>query len=276
MTAATTPVPPTEQATIERIGGDGRVAPIVAQLARRSVILVTRLPSAFIPSVLFPIFLVVAFGGAFNGLSQLRDFPTDNILSWYVGLAIVQGSAFVGVGAGFAATREIESGFYDRLLLAPAPRRVLLLGPAVASLLRVQIPFWLVLAAGALGGAEMPGGPLALVTLFLAAAGTCLLHTFWTLGLAFRLKSQRAAPLMQIGVFLTIFLAAAQVPLDVMTGWLHEVARFNPMTNVLRLGRVGFLGDVTWDHSWGGLLALALAIPLTYVWAARGLRRMVP
>jgi ABC-2 type transport system permease protein len=273
---AMTPVSPTEPVTVERIGGDGRVGPIVAQLARRSVILVTRLPSAFVPSVLFPIFLVIAFSGAFNGLSQLRNFPTDNILSWYVGLAIVQGSAFVGVGAGFAANREIETGFYDRLLLAPAPRRVLLLGPAAASLLRVLVPFVMVLLAGALGGAEMPGGPLALVTLFAAAGGTCLLHTFWTLGLAYRLKSQRAAPLMQIGVFLTIFLAAAQVPLDVMTGWLHEVARFNPMTNVLRLGRVGFLGDVTWSQSWGGLLALAVAIPLAYLWAARGLHRMIP
>jgi ABC-2 type transport system permease protein len=81
---------------------------------------------------------------------------------------------------------------------------------------------------------------------------------------------------MQIGVFLTIFLAAAQVPLAVMSGWLHEVARINPMTNVLRLGRVGFLGDVIWRDSWGGLLALAIAVPLAYLWAARGLRRMIP
>ena len=31
-----------------------------------------------------------------------------------------------------------------------------------------------------------------------------------------------------------------------MQGWLHSVARINPMTNILRLGRQGFVGEITW------------------------------
>jgi ABC-2 type transport system permease protein len=256
------------------IGDEGRTWPIVVQLARRSAILVTRLPSAFIPSIVFPIFLIVAFSGSYNGLSEARAF--DNAMSWFAPLAVIQGAAFVGVGAGFSATREIETGFFDRLLLAPAPRRALLLGPGLASMMRTLVPFATVVAVALLGGAELPGGAVGLLTLLAAAMGTSLVHTFWTLGLAYRFKSQRAAPIMQIGVFITNFLATAQVPLSLMTGWLHAVARVNPMTNVFRLGRAGWIGEPTWSLMWGGIVALAVFTSLAYVFAARGLKRMIP
>jgi ABC-2 type transport system permease protein len=60
----------------------------------------------------------------------------------------------------------------------------------------------------------------------------------------------------------------------VMQGWLHGVARVNPLTNVLRLARTGFLGEITWHDSWGGLLALAVLGGLAMMFAATGLRSL--
>lgn len=260
-------------ATPTRLGGDGRIGPIVTQLARRSLILLTRQPSVFVPSVIFPIFLVVAFSGSFNGLDRVAF---SNAMSWYAPLAVLQGSAFGGVGVGLATTREIESGFYDRLLLAPASRVALLIGPALAAVVRVFVIVAVITVIALIGGAELPGGPLALVTLLVAAAGTCLIHAFWTQALAFRFKSQRAAPIMQIGVFATTFLATAQVPLTLMTGWLHAVARFNPMTNVFRLARSGWISDVSWASCWGGLVALVAVAGLAFLFAQRSQRRLIP
>ena len=59
-----------------------------------------------------------------------------------------------------------------------------------------------------------------------------------------------------------------------MTGWLHAIARVNPLTNVLRLGRQGFLGTVTWENTWGGLVALVVLSALTLWFAMRGLARL--
>ena len=255
----------------------GRVPAVAAQLALRSLLLVTRVPAAFIPAVVFPLFLIVAFSGAFSALTALPSFPTDQVLNWYVPLAIVQGSAFIGVGTGLGTTRDIETGFYDRLLLAPTPRIALVFGPSLGAATRALLPFTVVLAVGFLGGARLDGA-LGVVTLFVSAAGTCVFHAFWCLGIAYRAKSQRAAPLMQLGVFLTVFLATAQVPLSVMTGWLKPVATVNPMTNVLRLARAGFVGGdgVAWAECWGGLLALGVALVLASWWAARGFQKLVP
>ncbi|HEX4903999.1 MAG TPA: ABC transporter permease [Acidimicrobiales bacterium] len=249
---------------------------MIQALVVRSVVAVTRIPSAFIPSVIFPVFQIVAFGGAFSAITMLPGFPTDQVLNWFGPMAVLQGSAFLGSTVGLATTRDIETGFYDRLLLAPAPRWSLLVGPVAGAVIRTLLPIYVVLTAAALGGARLVGSALGAVTLLVAAVGLTALFGFWTLGLAFRFKSQRAAPLMQIGVFISIFLATAQVPLAAMTGWLHAVARVNPMSNVLRLARVGFLGEVTWEDCWGGLLALAVGTVLTALFAARQFRQMVP
>jgi hypothetical protein len=63
-------------------------------------------------------------------------------------------------------------------------------------------------------------------------------------------------------------------PLNVMTGWLHSMARISPFTNILRLGREGWLGDVTWQATWGGLVAIIGLSALTLTFAYRGLAKL--
>ena len=84
----------------------------------------------------------------------------------------------------------------------------------------------------------------------------------------------RAAALMQLTFFNAIFLTNAQAPLSVMSGWLHAVARLNPFTNILRLAREGWLGDVTWNATWGGLVSIVGISALTLAFAYRGLAKL--
>lgn len=253
----------------------GSAVRIALGLAGRSIRLIPRVPSTFVPSLVFPIFITISFSGAFDAVTRLPGFPTDKMINWVLPMAIVQGAAFAGVTTGMGVARDIENGFYDRLLLAPVSAAGLLGGAIVASVLRAFIPFVIVLLAGVIGGVDFPGGPAGLATLLAAASGTAAVAAGWGLGLAYRIKSMTSAPLMQVGLFLTFFLSTAQVPLSVMTGWLHGVARVNPMTNVLALGRQGFIGNVTWSATWPGLVVIGVAGALLTLFAHRGLRRMV-
>jgi ABC-2 type transport system permease protein len=249
---------------------------VTLALAVRSLVSIGRIPSAFIPMIVFPVFFTVAFSGAFSAITDLPAFDTDNILSWYVPMSVLQGAAFAGLGTGFSTARDLESGFFDRLLLAPTPRLALFGGAMLASVLRALIVAFIVVLVGAVAGAEVPGGVLGVVMLLVASAGVALAGGAWGLGLVYRIKSQSAGPLIQVGIFVSLFLSTAQVPLDVMGGWLHAVARVNPMTNVLQLAREGYLGDVTWAQTWPGLLALAGLVVALGVFAVRGLDRLTP
>ena len=249
---------------------------IVGALAWRSIVSVGRMPSAFIPSVLMPIVFVIVFSGAFSAITNLPNFDTDNILNWYAPMTILQGSAFAGLGTAFGTARDLEDGFFDRLLLAPTSRWSIIGGALVASMLRSLLPFALVLLVAVIGGATVPGGVLGVACLLAASTLIAFLAGAWGLGLVYRIKSMSAGPLIQIGIFLTLFLSTAQVPLDVMGGWLHAVARFNPMTPVLQLARAGFIGTVEWGEVWPGVIALGAAAVGLVLFAYRGMRRLTP
>ena len=245
-------------------------------IAGRSLRLIPRLPSTFIPSLVMPIFLTISFAGAFSGLVLIPGFPADKIIDWFIPMTTVQGAAFAGITTGMGVARDLESGFYDRLLASPASRGALLAGPLVASVMRAFIPLTILLVVGLIGGADFQAGLLGVATLAVAALGMALAAGAWSVGLALRFKTMQVAPLMQTGLFIIVFLSTAQMPLDLLTGWLHDVARFNPMTNVLALAREGFLGDVTWDGTWPGLLSLGGLIAVSLVFAARGMQKVIP
>ena len=247
---------------------------ISGSLAGRSLLLLRRVPATLVPSLVFPIFIVVAFSGAYGALVRLPGFPVKHMVDWMLPMSVVQGSSFAGVNVGLGMIRDLENGFFDRLLLAPSSRLPIIVGPLVGALARAFIPTAVVLTAGLLAGAHLAGGLLGIVTLLLAAEGAAVVAGGWAIGLALRFRSQRAAPLMQVGIFVTVFLSTAQVPLAVMQGWLRTVARVNPMTNVLRMARAGFIGHVHWSDTWGGLVALAGGIVLLTAFAARGLAKL--
>lgn len=243
-------------------------------LAGRSIKLIPRVPSTFVPSLVMPLFLVLAFAGQFAGLVLLAGFPTDQILNWFLPMSTLQGCAFAGITTGLGVARDLESGFFDRFLLSPVPRRALVAGPLIGSVLRAILPLTLLTTVIFLSGAELKAGLMGWITYAIAGLGVALIAGGWAYGLAIRIKSMQAAPLMQSGLFLVIFMSTAQMPLPLIGGWLHGVARFNPMTNILALARQGFLGDVTWAATWPGLLAIAGFATVTTTFAVRGLRKL--
>lgn len=252
---------------------------ISAALAKRSIVNVFRVPGAFVPVLVMPMFFLLSFSGSFSALAKVGILPTTNILNWVAPYAIIQGAAFAGMGATFSVARDLEGGFYDRLLLAPAPRRALLTGPILSALLRSLIPFVIVGLVALAGGARLESGIVGVITLLVAIEGASAIACLWGLGIAFRFKSQRSLALVQVGIFTATFLSAAQVPVGKMVGWVKPVAQVNPVTNILRLAREGLLPDqfgLTWHNTFGGLLAIVGAVAALGWFAVRGLRTLVP
>jgi ABC-2 type transport system permease protein len=244
-------------------------------LAVRSMRNIRRLPSAFLPAVLMPIVQAVAFSGTFFAIVLIPGFPTDRSINWFLPLAVLMGSGFAGIGIGFATIRDVESGFYDRLRMTPAPRRALITGPLVSALARALLVTTAVLVVGTIAGARLTHGPLGLVPLYVAGVGIATIGTGWGLGLAYRFRDMRAAAIMQLTFFLALFLTDAQTPIDVMQGWLETVARVNPFTKVTELARMGYLDTTpSWSTAVAGIATLAIVGALALWFARRGLEAL--
>jgi ABC-2 type transport system permease protein len=243
-------------------------------LAVRNLRNIRRLPAAFFPALLMPVFQMIAFSGTFFAVTRLPGFPTDRSINWFLPLGVCMGSAFSGIGIGFSTIRDLETGFYDRLRMTPSPRGALLLGPLLAAWVRTVIVIAVVMVIGVAAGARPPSGVWALGPLLLAGLGLSTVGVGWALALAYRFRDMRGAAIMQLSVFLTLFLTSAQTPLSIMEGWLRQVALVNPFTYVLDLARQGFLEGVAWDTTLIGIAAVIPVAALTLVYAWRGLDRL--
>jgi ABC-2 type transport system permease protein len=248
----------------------GRSSEAIAAIVKRSMLRVRRMPSAFVPSLVMPVFQLIAFSGAFGFAVTRLGIP--NALDWYVPLNAIQGASFGALGVSFALINDMQTGFFDRLRMAPTRRWVMIASPMAAAIVRSAIPVAIVILVGFIGGMNVPGGIMAIVCVIIASIAVGLSAAGFALGLTFRMRNIGAATLTQFAIFFTIFLSTSQVPLAAMAGWLRSVARINPMTNVLRFARQGFLGDVTWDNSWGGLIAMAAMLVLALAFAFTGIK----
>ncbi len=273
MTAAT--AGPASAAGASNVAPGGHVVGVARGLAQRSLVNIVRTPSAVVPTIAMPLFFIVAFSGAFSALTDIPGFPTDNALNWFMPWAIMQGAAFAGMGICFGIARDLENGFYDRLLMAPTHRASLVLGPMMAAVVRVLLPVVTVSVVGFAAGARLTDGLLGLVTLFVAAEGFALIAGLWGLGVVYRVKNQKSSALIQVGIFVTMFLSVGQTPIDLQEGWLPRVARLNPLTYIIDMARAGFVGQVTWADVWPGLLAIAGGLVVFGTWALTGFRRLV-
>jgi ABC-2 type transport system permease protein len=118
---------------------------------------------------------------------------------------------------------------------------------------------------------QVGGGPVDIIGLYTLAAIMNLCGFLWAGGIAMRLRTIQAGPLMQMPVFLLLFIAPVYVPLALLTGWVKTVAHVNPVTPLLDTGRAFISGG----HADLGLVAaVGAGLVIGFgAWAVRGLRR---
>jgi len=226
----------------------------------------------FLPSLLFPLFFFTAFAG---GLSSIRhvpgfDFP-PGYTAFQFAFVVLQSAAFGGVFTGFGIARDFESGFARRLLLAAPHRTGIVLGYALSALVRWLVTVAVVTAVAFAVGMNVGGSGVDLFGLYALGLIVNIAAVFWATGVAMRLRTMQAGPVMQMPVFLVLFFAPVYVPLNLLKGWIHAVAIVNPLTRVLEAGRSFVAGSPTQVAAAYGAAA-GLAALFSW-WAVRGLRK---
>jgi ABC-type multidrug transport system permease subunit len=242
----------------------------------RSLLEIGRVRGAILPTTLAPILFLLGTTGQFGSLTDLHGFPTDTYIAWIVPLSCMQGAGFAGGATGANLARDIEFGWFDRLLTSPAPRPLLLAGPVLGAMTRALVPTTIVLSTGLVLGAGLPGGLPGLLALYVAAVWLCMVMSLWGCALALRARSQQVGPLIQNGVFLAVFLSTAYTPQVLLQGWLADFAKYNPVSYVLQMARQATVSGIepSWAHTWPGLLALTGMTLVLGAFALHGLRRM--
>src|SRR3954469_1063845 len=244
---------------------------VALAVAARTIHNVFTNPALLLPSVVFPLFFFTAFAG---GLSRVSSIPGFHFAPGYTAFqfvfVLIQSSAFGGVFTGFGVARDFEMGFGRRLLLAAPNRRAIIAGYAIAAVVRATFTMVVITGVALIAGMNVGGSGVDLFGLYGLAFLLNLGAALWAVGVALRVRTIQGGPMMQVPIFLTLFLAPVYVPLDFLPGWIHAVATVNPFTALLGAGRDLISGEAS-----GVGLAFAVVAGLIAVfvlWSWRGLR----
>jgi ABC-2 type transport system permease protein len=228
-------------------------------------------PAVAIPPLIIPLIFFVTFAGGLAALGRVQGFGFPlNYTSFQFVFVWLQGSAFQGMFSGFLVARDFESGFARRLMLAAPNRLGILCGYVMSTLARAAAGAAVVFGVGFAAGVRTRGDAGQIAALVALGFLLTLMASLWSAGVALRFRSIQAGPVMQLPIFLVIFLSPVFVPLALLTGWIRQPAKINPFTVLIEQGRNLIAG--THPHTLFAFAVSAAVIVVASAWSVRGLR----
>ena len=251
----------------------GEYLSAVLGVAWRSLHRAFTTPALLFPALIFPLFFLAAFAGGLSAVSQTPRFEyPEGYTTFIFGFVLLQSSALGGVFTGFSVAADFQFGMGRRMLLATQHRTAIIAGYAITAIVRVLLTWTVVtFVAVVIAGMEVGGSAVDVVVLYLLSLTINVVALLFSCGIALRLRTLQAGPLMQFPVFILLFLTPVYVPQALLAGWISHVAKVNPLTLVLNTNR-----DLLAGLSAEILAAYAVAfglVALLGVWAVSGMRR---
>jgi ABC-2 type transport system permease protein len=230
----------------------GETLRATALLGKREVRTVLRTPAYLIPNLMVPIFFYFVMVGSLEEFASRSGIENWQAFQLPVGImfAVQSGSA------GLNMVADIESGYFDKLLLTPANRLAILIGAMGADFFRIMAQATVVLAVAIPAGLHFETGLPGMVTMVLITSVWGL--AFSAIGFAVALKTGNSQATQSIWTLFIpfMFLTTAFAPMEALSGWLKVAATVNPMTYVLKGMRS--LSMQGWDA--GALSEAVLAV----------------
>jgi ABC-type multidrug transport system permease subunit len=249
-------------------------ARVVTALSMRSLRQAFRRPQFLMPIIVFPsLFLTVNVGGA-GRATDIPAFPdVAGFLDFELAGAIVQSTMLSAVSGGIALALDIESGFMDRLIVAPIPRTAIVVGRlATTAVMGVIAGVWFV-SIGLIFGAEIQGGvPGALLVILFAAATAAAWGGF---GAALALRSGTVSVVQGIFpiVFVIIFLSSAFFPANLLLEPAKSISDWNPMSFIAEGMRDPIVSSISAEPVLEAIAAIAGVMALGALLSIWGLRK---
>jgi len=207
-----------------------------------------RNPSFLFFSLIQPVVWFVLFTQAFASIADIRtpipgspglfytfkDFTgTDSYLTFFSAAVIIQTVIASAMQSGMGMVTDLESGFLDKMRVAPIHRSSILTGKVMSDGFRIVVQTLVILIlAYALGVRIASGVPGLLIILLIAAA----FGMAWSgISLFIALVTKNSETTLMISILTTfplLFLSTAVMPTQLLPSWVQSVAKYNPISYI--------------------------------------------
>lgn len=248
----------------------------VSMMTWRTLVITFRTPAAVIPSLIISGFFLLVYQATLGDAAQfLPGLSGNSYLGFILPLSIVSASLSGAGTAGQNIVRDIENGYFDKLMLTPISRAALVLGPMIAGAFVLLMQSLLVTGMGLLLGLESATGIVGLIGIQVFALILGVAFAGFTVGIALRSGNAAATQGASFLFFPLTFLTATFVPVSLLSGWIRTAAEYNPITYVLEAMRALLLQSWDSEIMIRGLLSCLLLGVITYTFAILSLRSRI-
>jgi ABC-2 type transport system permease protein len=177
-----------------------------------------------------PLLWLFIFGTALRNNHALASGAKD-YRAYIAPGVMAQAAMFIAIFYGLSVIWERDVGQLQRLLATPLPRSSIVLGKAAGACIRALVQavlLLIVLAATGIGVRWSIGGILGTLTLLIL--GTASFACMSMLLASVVKERERFMGIGQLIMMPLFFASSALYPLSLMPGWLHVIARINPLT----------------------------------------------
>lgn len=243
---------------------------------KRSLLNTIRNPFAFFPNMVISLFFLFVYQAGLSGISNLPAFGGASYLAFILPVSIVSGAIGGAGGAGQSLITDLENGYFSRLLLTPASRLAIVLGPIIAGMLQLLVQTMLIILIGFMMGLEVVTGIGGVIVVLLLAVGWGLGFAGYSVGFALRTKNAQAAQAGTFIFFPLVFLSTTFVPYDLIeASWLKVAAFINPTTYVFEGMREVMIDGWGGSDIWKAFIVITVFCIMTISFAAFSARQAV-
>jgi ABC-2 type transport system permease protein len=227
----------------------------LTSIAGRALRAVPRDVTSVMPPVFIALFFFIVNVAT---LKKVVDhIPGLNYTAFQMGTAILLG--VTGVSRAPALVLDIQSRYFDRLLLTPVRRTAILIGHMLADVTVAAVLTLPIMVLGLCLGVRFTDGPVGIIVFIALAALWSLAFAGFGYAIALKTGNPQAVNSIFLLFFPFLFLTAAYVPRSQLSGWLGKVADVNPVTYLLG-GLRSLVLQSGWQWTELGQALLAIAV----------------
>ena len=208
-----------------------------------------RRPQFLFFSLVQPIVWFVLFTQAFQAIANIREaIPgtnpvqyitfesltgTSSYIQFFTAAVIIQTVISSAMQSGIGMVTDLESGYMDKMRVAPIHRSAILMGKVLSDGVRIVIQTAVIMALGFALGVPIATGVAGLIFLFAIALtfGVAWSGISTFIGLATK-NSEATLMISILTTFPLLFLSTAMMPKALLPSWVQTVATYNPMSYI--------------------------------------------
>ena len=218
----------------------------------RWILKTTRRPTILFFTLVQPIIWFFLFTEAFSAVGSIPGFQeitgTDNYKTFFTAAVIVQTVIASALNSGIGMVEDLDSGYLDKLRVAPIRRSSILIGKVLSDGFRIVLQTIIIVVLALIAGVVITTGFLGVVMILVIAAA---FGVAWSgISTYVALTTKNAESTLVIGLLTTfplLFLSTAVMPKPLLPEWVQSFSDINPISYVADGVRSLVITGWEWD-----------------------------